>query len=207
MGPLKGSLHFTYTPGMVKGPVYVKIGPVTMPWLPAESKVTGTLKLADKNRQQINCIGLNVPLMESTTPIHDMPLRDAPVNVGTDPITSCSSPDAHIKNFHHSKVGDKVTLSGDLDEDVSTFSLKLDARIAVGWFPIPIDLDVPVVFHPGFVKGPFQITATNSTTSQWGNQPMEGADLAGTLTGSDGHGGELFCLKMDLPIGQDKVFV
>lgn len=201
--PLKSRFHFTYTPGLVKGPLSLKIGPVSVPWLPGTNKVTGTLKLADSNNQPVSCLNLNVPMMERA-----MPIEVAPVNVGSVPIVSCSSPNDHIKNFHYVKTGDKLTLGGNLDEHVSTFSLKLAARVAIGWFPIPVDVMIPVEYEPGFVQGPFEITATNQTMSQVDGQPMEGVDLAGTLKGNDGNGGELFCLKLDLPLtGAGKVFV
>lgn len=199
--PVKQSYHFTYTPGVPKGPVKVTVGPLSLPWLPGSNNLVGTIKITDLNKQPVACLGLNLPLMNSAAKS-----AVAPVNV-TDKPTICSSPSDRIKNLRYTDTKDKFTVNGDFDEDVTAGAVTLASHIGIGWLPVPVNVNVPITYTPGFKKGPFEVVVTNQTQSQLGGSAMSIVDMYGTVKGTDGAGAELFCVKFDEPLRADTVVV
>jgi len=187
--PVKKNVDFSYTPGLVKGPVAIKIGPLKLPWLPGTNKITGTLKLSDANKEAVFCLGVNLALMETPKP---------PALPRADPVSSCSSSTDHIKSLSWATVDDQTTVTGDLDEHVSTFDVVVNTHIAIGWFPIPVAFTAPFTFTPGFTQGPFTLKVGSPTAEE--ESPKVGTDLAGTIKINDGKGEEIMCLKMDIPL-------
>merc|ERR1712091_528755 len=118
---IKGTSHFYFTTGVKKGAFYLKVGPLKMPWLPGTNKLTGTLKISDVNKQQVMCLGLDVPLMDTSAPVEP---------VKTDPVSLCSAASDHMQC-------DLTTKTCVLDELVQTLSVNVDMKVHVGWFPVP----------------------------------------------------------------------
>lgn len=191
--PVKGTTHFKYTPGVAKGPFVLTIGPVKFPWLPGTNKLSGSIKLSDASKAPIGCLGLNLALME----------EPAPGNMSADPVVSCTSSSAHMKNVAFASTDDGSTITGDLDESITQFTIKVDTKVTVGWFPVPITLDAPVKWTPGFSKGPFKLETTKTALQ---TKPDKlGTELTGNIKVNDQNGEEVVCLKLDAPLADTVV--
>merc|ERR1711937_38786 len=113
------------------------------------------------------------------------------VEVGSKPVSICSSANDRIKNLHYTDTADKLTVTGDFSEDVTAGSVNLAAHIGIGWIPIPVNVNVPITYMPGFKKGAFEVNVLNKTKSEVGGSAMSLVDLYGTVKGNDGNGDEL----------------
>jgi hypothetical protein len=196
---IKKVIHWTYTPGVVKGPLSMTIGPVSPPWLPGTNKLTGVLKILDANKEQCSCLSLDLPLesveakaVEATKHIED-------------PIKPCNLTSLHIQNYKKVINGNSIKITGDLDEDVPKFSINLDAHAQVGWFPVPIKLNAPIVYTPGFVKGPFAVSASLPNSLPMASEGD--MDVVGTLQVLDQNNEGLVCFKLDIPVPTENVLV
>merc|ERR1712107_721490 len=85
------------------------------------------------------------------------------------------------------------TVTGDFSEDVTAGSVNLAAHIGIGWIPIPVNVNVPITYMPGFKKGAFEVNVLNKTKSEVGGSAMSLVDLYGTVKGNDGNGGAFLC--------------
>lgn len=198
---IKKLIHWTYTPGVVKGPLKMTIGPVSPPWLPGTNKLTGSLKILDANREPCSCLRLDLPL-ESV----EAAAVNATKRIEDDPITPCNVANLHIKNYKKVIDGKTLKITGDLDEDVPKFSINLDAHTQIGWFPVPIKLNAPIQYTPGFVKGPFAVSASLPDSLPMASEG-DNMDVVGTFQVLDQNNEGLVCFKLDIPIPTENVLV
>lgn len=174
---------YKYSPGIPKGQFGLVIGPVTLPYLPFTNKLTGTIKMANSKKEPIGCIGVNLDLLDVAVPAPNV----------SEGITSCTSANAHMKQFSWTTTNGLFKLTGNLDEDVEKFTAKVAAQVHVGWIPVPINVDVPLQFLPGFKKGPFLLTLDNKTTIR---SPEVDATVTGTIKVNDKNDEEIVCLNL-----------
>lgn len=192
---------FNFSPAIVpKGDAHVVVGPVTLPSIPLPGSITVSGKVALKNAagEPILCLNLDldVPAVE------DRVLDQAP-GVLADPVPTCTQDSDHMKNFvvEHDKDAHTTDLSGSLDEDVTSVTVKADLKVHLGFFPIPISVQAPVSFKPGLKKGDLKWHFSSDQ-----EPPPPKVKVDGQVTLSDDKGEEIVCLKV-LPPSDSEVIV
>jgi hypothetical protein len=195
---VKTSVPITYSPGILKGPLALMIGPApfNFPKVPGlYVGVTGTVKLTNAKKEQVACIKLNmrVGANEEVAEAAVAPtLRDDP------PVRVCGSPKDHMQKFaFHTDSQGVSTVTGTLDEDVDKLKLvaALDIKIPGNSTP-PIDMNIPVSMSHGILrKGDFKITAgvAKGVSLQSEDDPVS---VTGTLKAYDGKSEEILCLEV-----------
>merc|ERR1712039_331094 len=127
----------------------------------------------------------------------------APGGVLADPVPTCTQDSDHMKNFvvEHDKDKHTTDLSGTLDEDVTSVTVKADLKVHVGFLPIPISVQAPASFKPGLKKGDLKWIFTSDQ-----EPPPPQVKVDGQVTLSDDKGEEIVCLKV-LPPSDSEVMV
>lgn len=199
---IKKLIHWTYTPGVVKGPLSMTIGPVSPTRLPGTNKLTGVLKILDANKEPCSCLSLDLPLESVEARAVDATKRIE------GPVEPCNVTSLHIKNYKKVIVGNTLKITGDLDEDVSKFSINFKGRAQLAWFPIPIQFHAPIVYTPGFVKDHFEVSASLPDSLPVVSEGGEGGvALVGTFSVLDQNQEGLVCFKLDINVPTENVLV
>lgn len=186
-------IPFSYVPGLPKGPAVVTFGPTTLPSLPGSTKTKGQIKIVNQKGEGVACVDLDLALGSDTDKGNMMQSANTTVPHGA-PVTSCSKPGDHLKNFSLVVDHGTVLVAGDLDEDVNTLSLNLDTWVEKFWVTIPMKSTIPISLSPPVPKGPFKISVGPSTGKV---SPDPDVSYGGKVRASDGNGEEIFCLDIN----------
>jgi hypothetical protein len=197
--PVKIISPFTFAPGIAAGATKVVVGPFSLPKLPGSADITGTIIANDPSGKEIFCIELDIV---AGGDIANAALVDESHLVSTsrataDPITDCSASSDHLHDRVVSSTGGKTTLSGDLDESLSSITTAVDLKIGVSIFHIPISLDIPISISPAIAKGHLEATfgpkETETSTS------AIKYSIEGTVKINDANKSEVVCINVDKP--------
>merc|ERR1739845_79510 len=185
-------IPFSYVPGLPKGPAVVTIGPTTLPSLPGSTAAKGQVKIVNQKGEGVACVDIDLTVGSDTDRGDMMQSANTTVPHGA-PVTSCSKPADHLKNFSLVVDHGTVLVAGDLDEDVNTLALNLDTWVEKFWVTIPMKSTIPISLSPAVPKGPFKISVGPSTGTV---SPDPDVSYGGKVLASDGKGEEIFCLDI-----------
>jgi len=180
---VKAAGNVVINPVVPKGPLSVTIGPVKLTTsIPGSVDVSGKITLTDENEEPVTCLQLDmkVPLSQQQE------LQSSVENCGT-------SAD-HAKNFAFNTDGGVTTITGDLDESLSQFSVAVDMTIKELFVKIPVSISTPVVYTPGFPAGNFKIVATQASSSELSATELS-ASISGTAKMNDANNEEVGCIS------------
>jgi hypothetical protein len=206
---VKGGVPLSISPGAVKGPFSLTVGPFTLPSnVPGNAVVKGQVHVVNGKNEPVMCIDLdlNVPGTENEEALAPMKV-DSPTLTA---ITSCGKPTDHIPDIKIKTSGGVMTMTGTLDEAVTKASIDLDVSLKVLFVKVPLKLSIPFATSPGLInKGAIKTTIGPSTIKI---SPNVKATLKGTVTMNDGKGEEIVCLNVDAVVAgdadkQDRVLV
>jgi len=188
---------FTFKPSpFVQGKLDLKVGPTQLVKAPGTTTIKGQVKASNTANEQVFCMDLN---LVSVSDINTLSLsKESATSTGD--VTSCGQPTDHVKNFNLDTSGGKVAVTGQLDEELTTFSVNVDATIKKLFISLPLKLDIPVTTIPGLPKGDFDLSVGPMTG---GLSPDPQVSLAGQVKMNDQNKEEVFCLKVDSVIEKD----
>lgn len=180
---VKAAGKLVIDPVVPKGPIHLTIGPVKLTTsIPGSVDVSGKVQLRDENEEAVACLQLDmkVPLSQQQE------LESA--------VESCGTSADHAKNFAFSTSGDVTTISGDLDESLSQFSVAVDMTIKELFVKIPVSISTPITYTPGFPSGPFKMVATSASSSEL-TAPELSVAVTGTAKMNDANNEEVGCIS------------
>eukprot|EP00656_Telonema_subtile_P005170 TRINITY_DN1234_c0_g1_i1.p1 TRINITY_DN1234_c0_g1~~TRINITY_DN1234_c0_g1_i1.p1 ORF type:complete len:275 (-),score=49.43 TRINITY_DN1234_c0_g1_i1:199-1023(-) len=185
---------FTISPGAVVGPQKITIGPFTLPKVPGSTSISGIVTGIDgASNGQIFCIALNLDV--ATPPLEVLPMTNE--KLGAPPVVgNCGSAADHLKDITTSAVGGVTTLTGTLDETVSAGEVNIDLKIKVSFFNIPINMNVPFTFSPGFTAGPIKASVGPNSPATSLLAPNVDVSVTGTVKVNDAAPSEIACLSL-----------
>lgn len=197
---------YSLTPGFVKGPQKIVIGPVSMPTdLPGSVEVTGQIKVQDPSAKPIACINLklNVPAAEASEVAATEPKMAA-----SDP-DDCRKPTDHLKDIQQTTQGQTTTTTATLDEDIAAATAVIDISIQALFVKIPVKLSIPISFssasQPGFRKGDWKIVSTATPSSL--STDRLGSAVKGELVLNDAANSQITCKLVDNKFAEDAALV
>eukprot|EP00933_Yihiella_yeosuensis_P058745 TRINITY_DN5942_c1_g3_i1.p1 TRINITY_DN5942_c1_g3~~TRINITY_DN5942_c1_g3_i1.p1 ORF type:complete len:290 (-),score=92.45 TRINITY_DN5942_c1_g3_i1:162-1031(-) len=198
---LSGKTSYSLAPGVVKGPVKIVVGPVTLPNDPGEVVLNGKVQVKNAKAEPVACIALDVkvPLMDKVSEVPALKADEAPVALPT----SCAKPTDHLKNIQVSTSGQATTTTGTLDEDLNSVNVDLDLTVKALFAKLPVKMTVPISFSPKIPKGDIKIV-TQPTSSADKVDELNAAvgSISGTVVVNDGQGQEVTCGAVDSPLGE-----
>jgi len=202
--PVKASAPFTYSPGVASGHTTVTVGPVNLPKvpLPGGVDVTGTVKITNTKKEPVACIKMDLKIGGAS----EAPALEAPqAKTDDSPVTDCTKPSDHMKNFKFSDDSTGMTtITGTLDEDVAKLNVGVDLNIKVPLVPLPeIKLAVPASISPAIKKGDLKITV-GPIVSDNGAPPVT---VSGNVKVNDGNAEEIVCLQIGNSTHTDSIVV
>jgi len=181
--------NFSPTP-FKKGDLKIVVGPTPLIKAPGTTTISGTVKAVNAANEQLFCVDLD---LKSVSDINTLSLAKESATA-TGGVTSCTQDSDHIKNFVLDTSGGKIDVKGQLDEDITTFHVAVDATLKKLFISLPIKLDVPVTFTNPLPKGDFELSLGPMTG---GLSPDPQVSLAGTVKMNDQNSEEVFCLNVD----------
>merc|ERR1712195_481 len=193
--PLKLTVPFTLAPGIPgPGPVTAKIGPFNLPSVPGSVDISGTVTGTDASGAEIFCASLNIALGS----VAENPMSEV-ITVGAAPVVSnCGAATDHFKNITTSATGGVKTLTGTLDEAVSSGEADVDLTVKVLFITVPIKTTVPFAISPGVPAGPIKVSFGPVQKAAETNSGIS-IKIDGTVKVSDGKASEIACLKLTTP--------
>merc|ERR1711964_446947 len=158
-------------------------GPVKLTTsVPGSVDVSGKVELKDENEEPVTCLQLDMKV-----PLSQQELRSS--------VESCGTSADHAKNFAFNTDGAVTTISGDLDESISQFSVAVDMTIKELFVKIPVSISTPVTYTPGLPEGSFKIVATPTSNDL---SALElSASVSGTAKMNDANNEEIGCISFD----------
>jgi hypothetical protein len=190
--PVKVVSPFTFSPGFVAGPQTLTVGPVSLPSLPGDLGIAGTVKITDDKSEAVACLkfDLDVPAMKDEVKpdeSHDVTARGA---------TVCNQPSDHLKDLVTSSSRGVSTAIGTMDEAVQKVTINTDLTLKIGFLSHKIDMAVPITYTPGMTKGDFKFTAgpKQAELLRW---PHPDVTVSGTVKAVDGNSEEILCLAVE----------
>jgi len=198
---LKVSSPFSISPGLVAGAQSLSIGPLTVPSLPGDIDLAGTIKITNNKKEPVACmkLSLNVPA-ESDGDAE--PSAEVDASVRGSKVSICSAPSDHLHNLAASTAAGVTTITGSLDEAVTKFVANLDLEVHLSIISHSIKMAIPISYSPGLVKGDLKITAgPRQKTLQ---QSRIDVDVTGTIKIDDAASQELACLSLGPAEGSAK---
>lgn len=183
---------FEFKPTPFKqGPLNIKVGPVKLLKTPGTTTISGTVKAVNAANEPLFCVDLD---LKSVSDLNTLTLSNESDASNGGGITSCSQPTDHIKNFKLDTTGGKVLVTGQLDEDVTTFQVAVDAVLKKLFITIPVNINIPVTVNNKLEKGDFSLSVGPMTG---GLKPDPKVSLTGTVKMNDQANQEVFCLNVD----------
>jgi len=183
---------FKFQPTPFKqGPINIKVGPTSLLKTPGTTTIAGTVKAVNAANEQLFCVDLN---LKTVSDLNTLSLSNETATSGDGGVTSCSQATDHVKNFALDTTGGKVAVTGQLDEDITTFHVAVDAVLKKLFISIPAKLDIPVTCTPGLPAGDFLLSLGPMTG---GLSPDPQVSLKGTVKMNDQANEEVFCLNVD----------
>jgi len=190
---------FTFKPSpFVAGHLDIKVGPTQLIKAPGTTTIKGTVKAVNAANEPVFCMDMN---LKSVSDINTLTLSNETAKAAGG-VTSCSQPTDHVKNFKLDTTGGKIDVTGQLDEDLTSFSVNVDATIKKLFITLPVKVDIPVTTSPGLPKGDFELSLGPMTG---GLSPDPKVSLTGTVKMNDQKSEEVFCLNVDQVIEKDIV--
>lgn len=190
---------FTFKPSpFVAGHLDIKVGPTQLIKAPGTTTIKGTVKAVNAANEPVFCMDMN---LKSMSDINTLTLSNETAKAAGG-VTSCSQPTDHVKNFKLDTTGGKIDVTGQLDEDLTSFSVNVDATIKKLFITLPVKVDIPVTTSPGLPKGDFELSLGPMTG---GLSPDPKVSLTGTVKMNDQKSEEVFCLNVDQVIEKDIV--
>lgn len=181
---------FTFKPTpFKKGPLNIKVGPTQLIKAPGTTTISGQVKANNAANEQLFCVDLN---LKAVSDINTLSLSNETGTNGG--VTSCTQPTDHVKNFKLDTTGGKIDVTGQLDETLTTFKVKVDATLKKLFITLPVKVDIPVTCTPGLPAGDFELSMGPATG---GLSPDPQVSLTGTVKMNDQADQEVFCLNVD----------
>lgn len=176
------------SPLLPAGRVSLKVGPVSLNTrIRGSVYVKGKVELTDKNHEPVACVALdlNVPAAEA---------EYAPLTS----VENCGSASDHAKDLVvQQDAQGKLTMTGNLDEQLSEFTVTGNLEIKEFFVHIPVSFNAPVVYSPGFSQGPFRIESTLLEKQEESLRGL-GLEIKGTGRMLDKNNEEVGCVKWDV---------
>lgn len=199
---VKQTSPFSISPGLVAGAQSLTIGPLTLPSLPGDVSMAGTIKLTNGKKEPVGCMKLDLTVpaesdadAEPTAEVAATPVRGSKASI-------CSAPSDHLHNLKASEAAGVTTITGSLDEAVTKIVANLDLKVQVSFFSRAVKMAIPISYAPGLPKGDLKITAGQKQALQQSNNV--GVDVTGTVKIDDGASQELACLSLEPAEGSAK---
>eukprot|EP00930_Biecheleria_cincta_P038753 TRINITY_DN2662_c0_g1_i2.p2 TRINITY_DN2662_c0_g1~~TRINITY_DN2662_c0_g1_i2.p2 ORF type:complete len:292 (-),score=53.41 TRINITY_DN2662_c0_g1_i2:135-1010(-) len=190
---IKVSSPLSISPGLVAGAQSISIGPLTLPSLPGDIDLAGTIKITNSKKEPVACMNLNLNVPAESDRVAE-PSAEVDAFASGTKVSICSAPADHLHNIAASTAAGVTTITGTLDEDVTKFVANLDLKVHVSFISHAIKMAVPISYSPGLVKGDLKITAGPAQkTLQHSNVDV---DVTGTIKIDDGASQELVCLSL-----------
>lgn len=191
---VNGSVPMSISPGAVKGPFSMTIGPFSLPsGIPGYAVVKGQVHVTNAKNEPIMCIDmdLNVPGMDN----EETALTSRVETPALETIASCGKSTDHIPDFTIAASGGVTTMTGTLDEAVTKASIDLDVQLKVLIISLPLKMTIPLAVSDGLINtGAIKATIGPSTIAV---SPDVKATVKGTVKMNDGNGEEITCLNID----------
>lgn len=191
---IKG-FDFTVSPAII-GDQRLVLGPFNIPDLPGKASVKGTVKISDLQGQAVACLALD---SDVGGPSIEAQIPDG--SISADHVTGrdCGSSGDHLK-WTASKSGNESNFKGWFDEDVQKAVLAVDVEVHALFIKLPIRLSIPVLYTPGFVKGPIEVNATEKplmpSFPELVKMPWGGVKMTGIIKANDSASQEIFCIDV-----------
>lgn len=199
--PLKLSSPFSISPGLVAGAQSVSIGPLTLPSLPGDVDLAGTIRITNNKKEPVTCMKLSLKVpAESDGDAEPNAEVDASVR-GSD-VSICSAPSDHVHKLAESTAAGVTTITGSLDEGVTKFVANLDLQVHLSIISHSIKMAIPISYSPGLVKGDLKITAGPMQKNL--QESNVDVDVTGKIKIDDGASQELVCLSLSQAEGSAK---
>merc|ERR1711971_650040 len=146
-------------------------------------------------KDPVACINLDLKVGGAS----EAPALKAPqTKIGDSPVTDCTKPSDHMKNFKFSDDSTgKTTITGTLDEDVAKVNVGVDLTIKIPLIPIPeIKLNVPASISPAVKKGDLEITVGPIASESSTDRAPPAINVNGNVKVNDGNSEEIVCLQI-----------
>lgn len=192
-------------PAVPAGDVKLIVGPMELPPLPGSVESSGQVAIVDEKGAAVACIAVDLftPLGSEVAPRRQLPPLGSPQKE----ITSCAKPGDHLQDVTFSSTPDGWDqVEGTFDESITQLTMNGAFELILGKFPLKIGLTVPVIYEPGFAKGPFKVRAKPAPEAL-PLPPRQSADktaadpppphLVGDISIIDGKGQEITCVHTD----------
>jgi len=191
---VKGGIPLSISPGAVKGPFSLTVGPLTLPSnVPGSLVLKGQVHVVNGKNEPIMCIDMDLSV--GGTDNEEMALTAQVEAPALQTITSCGKSTDHIPDFQIATSGGVTTMTGTLDEAVTKASIDLDVKLKVLIISVPLKMTIPLAVSDGLIsKGAIKSTIGPSTITV---SPDVKATLQGTVKMNDGNGEEITCLNVD----------
>lgn len=190
---------FKFNPTPFKqGPIKIDVGPTQLVKAPGTTTISGQVKAVNAASEPLFCVDLD---LKSVSDVNTLELAKESAT-GSGGVTSCSQPTDHVTNFNLDTTGGKIDVTGQLDEDITTFHVAVDATLKKLFISLPLKLDIPVTCTPGLPHGDFELSLGPMTG---GLSPDPQVSLSGTVKMNDQNNEEVFCLNVDQVVEKEIV--
>jgi len=187
---LKSESSYTLSPGLVKGAQRLVIGPMTLPQDPGEASLKGQVSIKNTKGEPVACVALDiqVPLFENEA---------SEIADEVEGIASCGSSTDHLKNVSESTSGGVTTITGSLDEDLSSIMANVDVTLRALFVKVPLKLQIPISFSPAISKGDLKLTVKTvgekSEVEETSKSPVQ---VQGKVVIDDAKNQQVTCLSV-----------
>lgn len=201
---ISAKADYSFAPAIVsKGDIGVTVGPISLPSIPIPISVTAKGKIAVKNSagEPVFCLNLDldVPALEEET------TADPALSVlDPTPVSTCTKDSDHVKNLKVLVDKDALTadITGTLDEDIFKMNVHAALKVDTGFFPIPLNLDVPISLKPAVKKGDLK---WHFSADHIPAIPKNTPKINGAITLQDQNGEEIACFNVVPPADESIV--
>jgi len=187
---VKSESSYTLSPGLVKGAQRLVIGPMTLPQDPGEASLKGQVSIKNTKGEPVACVALDiqVPLFENEA---------SEIADEVEGIASCGTSTDHLKNVSESTSGGVTTVTGSLDEDLSSIMANVDVTLRALFVKVPLKLQIPISFSPAISKGDLKLTVKTvgerSEVEETSKSPVQ---VQGKVVIDDAKNQQVTCLSV-----------
>jgi len=201
---VQGSVPMTITPGAVKGPFSLKVGPFSLPGnIPGSAVVKGQVHVTNSKNEPIMCIDLDLNVGGTDNEVAQLTSEADDPSLTS--VSSCGKATDHIPDFQIASSGGVVSMSGTLDEALTAASIDVDVSLKVLVISVPLKLTIPLTVSEGLInKGAIKSTVGPSTIAI---TPAVKATVKGTVKMNDGNGEEITCVNVDSSLANEILVV
>lgn len=179
------------SPGLVKGPQKLVIGPVTLPQDPGEASLKGQVSVKNTKGEPVACVALDieVPLFE----------EEAKRDEDYGGVKSCGSATDHLKDVSETTSGGVTTVTGTLDEDLASITANVDVTVHALFVKVPLKLQIPMSFSPAISKGDWKLTTSEEKAAEVSLSPVK---VEGQVVIDDAKKEQVTCLSISSDTSQ-----